>query len=275
MNVRKRRPEGGKALLAGLLGVFPVLLLAASGALDAAAAGGAVCTSQTRSASHGGSYAITVGDDDDLDFAWALVKPDGANRRETFGTTDTRASQLIDQELRVQRGRFLYARVDGRDWVIRDPALLSHADDIVQPMAELGRMMGELGSRQGALGAQQGRLGGEQGRLGARQGQIAAKRAQLQVRAAVNDDDQDAELRDLQRSLDDESRSLGREMERLGRQQAELGQRQAALGREQARYGQQMKKVNQETSDQILRLVRDAVRDGRAKQVGEVSESSL
>lgn len=302
-HARSRRPSGGPILIAGLAGLVSALLLTAGNAAAGSCAGAGSCaratstttatrtdcaTGTTTSAgtttgtsavpvgSRSYSYGTITGDDDDLDFAWALVKPDGDRGRETFGTTDQRASHLIEQELRAKRGRFLYVRVDERDYVVRDPALLARADEIVEPMAELGRRMGELGARQGSLGAQQGRLGGEQGRLGARQGVIASKRARLAVRSAVNDADDDAEVRRIERELAAEERALGREMARLGERQAELGERQAELGREQGRYGKQMSKISQDTATQIRALMRDAIRDGRAVEIrGERSETSL
>ena len=68
--------------------------------------------------------------------------------------------------MRAGNAPLLYVRQDGAAYVIRDPAILRRAEQIMQPQQELGRRQGELGRQQGALGRQQGALGAEQGRLG-------------------------------------------------------------------------------------------------------------
>lgn len=53
-------------------------------------------------------------------------------------------------------------RSNGQLYVIRDPATLARAEEILKPIQELGRRQGLLGERQGKLGEHQGLLGEQQ-----------------------------------------------------------------------------------------------------------------
>lgn len=228
-------------------------------------------SSKSKSKSH--SYSYGYNDDDQRDFFWALVQPsddgDGIN---TIGSTDVRASKMIKKAAAQDEGRFLYVRVDGRDRVIRDAALIERADQIVEPMQELGKKMGELGGRQGRLGGQQGQLGGQQGRLGARQGALASRSAILGSRMASRSrrglDTSDLEAE--QRKIEAEQQAIGEEMDELGRQMTELGAKQEVLGKEQERYGKQMQTISQKAETQIRDLAQEAIQKGKAPAISGV-----
>jgi bla regulator protein BlaR1 len=140
----------------------------------------------------------------------------------------------------------LWFRRDGREHIVRDPALLAQARELFAPQRALGAQQGELGGRQGALGARQGALGAKQGALGARLGSVAAGRG-----AAA-----DRESRDISRQMED----LARQQEELGRQQEELGRQQEQLGREQERLGR-------EAEGKLKLLLDDAIAHGLAEEV--------
>jgi hypothetical protein len=133
----------------------------------------------------------------------------------------------------------LYVREGSAAYVIRDPATLARAEEIMKPQQELGARQGALGSRQGELGRQQGALGEQQARLGQ---QLA-----------------DARLRD--------AGALGAQMGELGRRQSELGARQAELGRQQAELGRQQARLAQLARPKFQALVADAIRRGLAQRV--------
>jgi len=217
------------------------------------------------------SYAYGYNDDDERDFYWALVQPqdDGLN---TIGSTDRRASRVIHEAARESKERFLYVRLDGRDRLIRDAALIEKAGEIVEPMQVLGKKMGELGGRQGQLGGQQGRLGARQGQLGARQGLLAGRNSQIASKMASRSRRglDTADLEAEQRKLEAEQEALSEEMEELGRQQEALGEKQAVLGAEQERYGKQMQTVNRQVESEIRQLTEKAIQTGKAKAVGSV-----
>jgi bla regulator protein BlaR1 len=141
--------------------------------------------------------------------------------------------------LRAGGAPLLYVRQNGAAYVIRDPAILRRAEQIMQPQQEMGRRQAELGRQQAGLGGQQGAIGAQQGRLGA----MMAASTPAQMRA-----------------LGDQQRDLGRRQEALGVQQAALGQRQAALGREQARLAAL-------AEPQFRALLDEAIRRGLARRV--------
>ena len=133
---------------------------------------------------------------------------------------------------------FLYVRDGGAAYVIRDPALLARASQIMRPQQELGKRQGALGAEQGELGRRQGQLGAEQGRLGARMSNTSARRMG----------------------------ELGKQMGELGRRQAALGSQQAALGSRQAELGRQQARLAEQAQPQLRALVADAVRRGVAQR---------
>lgn len=132
----------------------------------------------------------------------------------------------------------IWFRVDGRNWVVRDPAVIAEGNRLMAEVWELGEKQGELGAKQGKLGAEQGRLGAEQGSLGAKQA-IAALR-------------------------DETIEDLSARMAELGERQAELGRRQSALGEQQSELGQRMGRAISQAQSGLSRLLEKAMTDGTA-----------
>jgi hypothetical protein len=141
--------------------------------------------------------------------------------------------------LRSGAAPLLYVREDGAAYVIRDPALLRRAEEIMRPQRELGDRQGELGRQQGELGRRQGALGAEQGRLG----RMMA----------------DARVRELD--------ELSRQQSELGRQQAALGTQQSELGRRQAELGRQQERAAEAARPQFRALINEALQRGVAQRV--------
>jgi hypothetical protein len=174
----------------------------------------------TSESGHRLSYVLMTGDGDSM-MSGSSADYDGA------------------RALRAGGAPLLYVRQNGAAYVIRDPAILRRAEQIMQPQQEMGRRQAELGRQQAGLGGQQGAIGAQQGRLGA----MMAASTPAQMRA-----------------LGDQQRDLGRRQEALGVQQAALGQRQAALGREQARLAAL-------AEPQFRALLDEAIRRGLARRV--------
>jgi hypothetical protein len=166
--------------------------------------------------------------------SYVLLTADGSNMMS--GSTDdiTRA-----RALQTGHAPLLYIRDGGAAYVIRDPAMLRRADEIMRPQQELGRRQGELGNQQGELGRRQGALGAEQGRLGA-----------IMADARVS-----------------EVGELSRQQGELGRQQAELGTQQAELGRRQNELGRQQERAAALAQQQFRALVSEALQRGVAQRV--------
>jgi hypothetical protein len=150
-------------------------------------------------------------------------------------------------------GEALWFRRAGREYVVRDAALLGRAHELFAPQRKLGAEQGELGGRQGALGAKQGALGAKQGTLGAKLGGLAARQASAS--------EADGE------KLEREQEEVSRQMEELGSQQEELGRQQEALGRQQEELGARQEKLGQEAEVKLKGLLDDALARGVAQEV--------
>jgi beta-lactamase regulating signal transducer with metallopeptidase domain len=151
-------------------------------------------------------------------------------------------------------GDLLWFRRGGKEYVVRDSALLRQVTDLYKPVTELGARQGELGGRQGALGGKQGALGAKQGALGAELGAMAADRARR------GDDAADRDLERREKEIDRKMEELSRQMEDLGRQQEELGRQQEELGRQQEAASARADKELHELMDR-------AIRSGAAQEV--------
>ena len=150
---------------------------------------------------------VAFGSEGDFEYALRDGKGQGTN---TFRSS-RHSWREIERFLDAQDGPALWFAIDGRSYVVRDPALIAQARGIVRPMAELGAKQGDLGRQQGELGRAQGRLGRRQGELGRRLGSLAASAAW----SGESRSDR-AELR----RLEDEMEDLARRQEELGRKQA-------------------------------------------------------
>ncbi|MEO6194002.1 MAG: M56 family metallopeptidase [Thermoanaerobaculia bacterium] len=178
-----------------------------------------------------------------------------------YGDDDSATMSGSSDDLRrVKRMRtnshedFLWFRHDGKEYVVRDAALLQQVKDLSKAQGELGGRQGELGGRQGALGAKQGALGAKQGALGAEQGALAADRA----RRGGDADDRDLERRE---------RELDRKQEELSRQQEELGRQQEALGKQQEELGRQQEELGRKAEREMKTLIERAIQSGAAREV--------
>ena len=94
---------------------------------------------------------------------WALVGADG-HRTMSQWMDDTRVRHLHGD------GPAFWFSHAGREYVIRDAAVLAEIERAFAPMGHVGRKMGEVGRQQGAIGRQQGELGRVQARLARRAG---------------------------------------------------------------------------------------------------------
>jgi len=232
----------GAALAGGLLLAAPL----------AAHAGG---SHHERSSAYGWS-----GGEDGDRFAWGLFDPeDGHSTMDTDGDDWREIRRLLREEDQP----VFWFRLDGRNYVVRDPAVVARVSERVEPIRELGRKQGILGGKQGALGERQGRLGREQAALGAQQARLGAKLARL----AYLEEDDDRATRRERREIETAMRELGQRQAELGREQTPLGRLQADLGREQAEMGREQRRLSMEVGAELRELAEMAVRTGKATPV--------
>jgi beta-lactamase regulating signal transducer with metallopeptidase domain len=179
-------------------------------------------------------------------------------------------------------GQLLWFRQDGREYIVRDPAVLREVQDIWRPVSELGAEQGKIGAQQGALGARQGdigakqgALGAEQGRLGARQGALGARQGMLAAREAVGltnaqeaQIDREHEAIDKEmRDLDQQMRALTDKMRELDKPMRNLGDEMEVLGREMAVLGGKMDEASREANAAMRALMERAITTGAAQAV--------
>ena len=176
----------------------------------------------------------------------------------------------------------LWFRYGGKEYVVRDAAVLREAEELWGPVGRIGAEQGRIGAQQGAIGAEQGRIGArqaeigaQQAALGARQGVLGARLGALAAREAAGASSSDR--RDLDRDreqLQAEMRQLGREMEELGRRMREVAapmrdraDEMAARAREMAAFSGQMQAAVTRANDGMLALVRRSIQSGAAVAV--------
>lgn len=181
----------------------------------------------------------------------------------------------------------LWFERDGKEYVVRDGAVLDRVRSALEPMRQLGKQQGELGGEQGKLGGKQGALGGDQGELGAQQGKLGGKMGQLAgelatlVARRVNlemNEGSEAELAELEakqeeleakmEALGDEMKALGDQQRALGEKQRALGEQQRALGEQQRALGEQQRDASEKARHEIDSLLDQALTTGKAEQVG-------
>ncbi len=189
-----------------------------------------------------------------------------------YGDHSATMSGSMDSLDKVKRLRgnssepILWYRHDGKEYVVRDPAVLRQAKEIFRPQMELGARQGELGGRQGELGARQGALGAKQGELGGRQGALGGQMAALAAEQIGRDGD-DRDLEKRQEALETQMEELGRQQEELGRQQEALGRQQEELGRRQEELGRQQEAASEKAQQELRELMEQAIRSGTAQPV--------
>lgn len=197
---------------------------------------------------------------------WAMFGADGDRFVANWGDRDRLES------LR-HGGPAFWFRLGGKEYVIRDAALLEELERTFEPMHRIGRRQGDVGRRQGAIGREQGAIGREQARVArehARAARAEARRAIEQARRDLHASTEraraernakrsslDAELSrslaEAERELAEAERSLRKEIEedlRTGRNDdtgdEALARSMEELAREMAELGRQMAPLAEE-----------------------------
>jgi bla regulator protein BlaR1 len=156
----------------------------------------------------------------------------------------------------------------GREYVVRDEALLKQVQELWAPVSRIGAEQGEIGAKQGAIGAEQGRIGARQGRIGAEQGAIGARQGALgarQARLAARESrqlspEERMAIERERREIEQEMHALGQEMAALGERMREAGTPMEKLGAEMAVLGEEMSVLGKEMAE-ASRKARAAMRD--------------
>ena len=200
-------------------------------------------------------------------------------------TSMTGSSRDMDRARRQRRSgeNLLWFRRDGREYVVRDAALLQAVREIWEPVSRLGEEQGKIGEKQGKIGERQGEIGEKQGELGQLQGKIGERQAEIgsrQARLATREASRrlsDSEREALQReheALDRQMRDLNREMRALDDKMRELdkpmrdlGDDMDVLGREMDVLGRKMDEASKRADQELRRLIEKALASGAAERV--------
>ena len=174
-------------------------------------------------------------------------------------------------------------RMGGREYVVRDPAVLREIQEAWGPPNEIGSKQGEIGARQGIIGAKQGEIGARQGEVGMEQSGIGAKQGMIgtrQGRLAAQEssrsltEEQKTEIEKERRVLDDQMKVLDQEMRKLdGRMRAldapmrELDEQMKVLDREMSAMDGRMEEAVKRAEETMRDILQRAISSGAAETV--------
>jgi bla regulator protein blaR1 len=200
-------------------------------------------------------------------------------------TTMSGSTRDIERARRFKKPgeQMLWFREGGREYVVRDRAILLQVQSIWIPVHELGARQAKigaeqakLGSKQAEIGAQQAEIGARQARLGAQQGDIGGEQSQLGAREAarsLTDSEREA-LEKRQLELELRMERLGKEMEKLGdrmreleKPMSDLGGQMDELGKEMDALGHKMEEASKAAEAEMQRLFERAIATGAAVAV--------
>jgi bla regulator protein blaR1 len=259
MATRIARASARSPIIGLRMGVGVALAASAAALLGAAlalpAAAGDRTTSPARHA-HGYSMGFHVSSSGSADLQYAIIE---SGNNTTCSVSDDDAWRVIgtlQKEVESSGHELIWFALDGKDYAVRDEAVIERAREIVRPMNELGRQQGRLGSEQGELGRRQGELGRIQGRIGELQGRFA----RLQATSSSESRTEIEDLRQQLEGLRSDARDLGERQRELGAQQRELGARQRELGERQ-------RIASKEAMTRLRSLAEDAVKSGKADRI--------
>jgi beta-lactamase regulating signal transducer with metallopeptidase domain len=191
----------------------------------------------------------------------------------------------VDRARRFRRPneQLLWFRHRGREFVVRDPALLAQVVDLWKPVNVIGEQQGRLGEQQGVLGEQQGKLGERQGKLGAEQGELGERQGRLGDRQAQLDEREERRARSAaesealenerrqiaaeMRQLDDLMRVLDLKMLELDKPMRELDDEMRVLDREMEDLDREMRQEVEKAEREMLAILERAISTGKAEEV--------
>ncbi len=188
--------------------------------------------------------------------------------------------------VKLDKDRFSI-KENGVTYVIQDPAFVSRAKAIYQPvkdledkMGRLGGEMGGLGGKMGNLGGQMGALGGELGAIGGKIGDVASKIAAIQVKLAhksQNPEDRqrlenqmkdlEAQMEGLEQEMENKETAQKASMKDLESNMKTHEQAMEVLEKQMDALGKQLDKAHAKTETAIQALIQEAKAAGKVARV--------
>lgn len=199
-------------------------------------------------------------------FRYVLMRTASESSAGAARAEDFRAAAALGRDTGAP---LLYARLDGRRWVIRDPARLADAMRLTESLDALGRRQSALGARHGEIGRAQAQVGERQSHVGALQAGAGRRLADLarvmaeRRRQGLPTAEQEQDRGGLRAEL----RRLAAIQDRLRASQRDLDERQRPLAEAQERLGEAQAEHSSRLHEDMRALVREAIRSGQATTV--------
>jgi beta-lactamase regulating signal transducer with metallopeptidase domain len=177
-----------------------------------------------------------------------------------------------------QSGDYIYFQHDGKPYLIQDPEVIAHAQQLLAPMKDLKEKQKELRQQQSMLGAQQHMLLAQQRVVKIDTPEFKRQMADLQnMIKQMNLQDLSAQidrnaLAEVQAHLGEIQAAVGRMQAEMfkqqfhfGAEQGEFGEQQGRLGEQQAQLAEQQRKIVEDVRRQLKPIIEQAIREGKGK----------
>jgi len=183
--------------------------------------------------------------------------------------------------LRKGKEQLLWFRRDGREYVVRDPAVLREVEETFRPLRQIGEEQAKVGAKQAGIGQRQAEIGEQQAAIGQKQAEIGAKQAQIGSRQAafaarqaaserVDRAELDKERRQLEldmRQLEQEMQALSGEMHAFNKPMDDLNEDMNALSEDMNALSRKMEEASAKAEAQMDALLHRAISSGAATEV--------
>ena len=156
-----------------------------------------------------------MGQPSSKDLAYVLFMDDSS-----MSTSGSTADVARAKSLRKNGERLLWFRREGKEYVVRDAALMRQVEEVFKPVQEIGGQQGEIGERQGKIGERQGKIGAQQGAIGEKQGEIGERQGKIG---------------EQQRAIGEKQGEIGAKQGDIGAAQAKIAQRELEIELERTR----------------------------------------
>jgi bla regulator protein blaR1 len=179
---------------------------------------------------------------------------------------DMRELERVKKLRQSPTDRLVWFRFDGREYVIRDPAMIAQAEATWKPVEVLGGEMGKLGGKQGELGAKQGEVGAEMGKLGGRMGELGGELGELEARQPTTKAERKS-IRKRKRAIEREMHDLEDQMQAMQGQMSPYEAPMLELGKQMEALGKKLEAASKKATIDFDAMLARAIANGTAKRL--------
>jgi len=158
------------------------------------------------------------------------------------------SSEDTDRAKSLRKGneQMLWLRRGGREYIVRDPAVLNQVQDIFRPLQQIGGEQAKIGAKQAEIGGRQAEIGSKQAAIGRKQAEIGAKQARVGSRHAAFAARQAGDEKAKRDELENERRQLELDMQELDKEMQELSNQMQAFNSPMNDLSKDMNVLSQE-----------------------------